>query len=91
METLYLRVSLIILNENIRAVLHGLNPVRQGAMPETLDSGSIRNPSLSSGVILRDFSPEGSGNRPQQRRVKAVSTSRQILHGLKAVQDDACG
>ena len=52
-------------------------------------SGSIRKPSLSSGVILRDFSPEGCGAHPQQGR--GVSGARQILHGLKAVQDDACG
>ena len=42
-------------------------------------------------VILWDFSPEGSGAHRQQRKGKGVSVSRQILHGLKAVQDDACG
>ena len=52
------------------------------------------------GVILRDFSPEepalsevegiwrASAATPGQR---GVSASRQILHGLKAVQDDASG
>ena len=79
METLYLRVSLIILNENIRAVLHGLNPVRQGAMPETLDSGSIRNPSLSSGVILRDFSPERSGVYTVRACPRDALVTRQML------------
>ncbi len=42
------------------------------------------------GVILRDFSPEGSGaHRPIGARANGVSASRKILHGLKAVQDDA--
>jgi hypothetical protein len=55
-------------------------------------------PSLYSGVIPKDFSPEEpalsavegiwrTGSNAGQGR---VSASRQILHGLKAVQDDAC-
>jgi len=40
-------------------------------------------------VILRDFSPEGSGVYRRHCRGSAVSGSRQILHGLKAVPDEA--
>ncbi len=55
-------------------------------------------PSLYNGVILRDVSPEepalseveGIWRASAPRAAaKGVSASRQILHGLKAVQDDA--
>ena len=43
------------------------------------------------GVILMDFRPQGSGVRPTPSPPMRHRRPRQILHGLKAAQDDAVG
>jgi len=62
--------------------LFWLPSVRQGPPLRHFDLGP------RTGVILRDFSPEGSGGHRYPRRAQCRSASRETLHGLRAVQGD---